>query len=127
MISWNVTCVERFWRCWPCVASYAKLVVDMALVERRGGETKGEWLRVARVQLIYCKVIMNIKTKGNVGYPGRVPEIYLQHIPPIIWIISWLYNGNMGVIFREQLLGYPAKATQNFPLSKHRDYSTGFT
>ena len=44
-------------RCWPCVASYAKLVVDMALVERREGE--GEWLRVARVQLIYWKVMMN--------------------------------------------------------------------
>ena len=47
---------------------------------------------------------------------GRVPEILFQHTPPI----DGLYNGCIGqyrVIFWEQLLGYPPKDTQVFPMN----------
>ena len=54
----------------------------------------------------------------KLGTLGRVPDIYTniyhQYNP-----IYGLYTGCIGqdgVIFREQLLGYPAKGTQHFPL-----------
>ena len=55
----------------------------------------------------------------KVGYPWESTRHIYQHIPPIYG----LYNGCIGqdgVIFGEQLLGYPAKGTQHFPLKVTR-------
>ena len=58
--------------------------------------------------------------REKLGTLGRVPDIYTniyhQYNP-----IYGLYTGCIGqdgVIFGEQLLGYPAKGTQHFPLKK---------
>ena len=51
----------------------------------------------------------------KLGTLGRVPDIYTN----IYHHTCGLYNGCIGqdgVIVREQLLGYPAKGTQHFPL-----------
>ena len=53
--------------------------------------------------------------REKLGTYGRVPEIY-QHIPPIYGLYNG-FIGQYGVIFGEQLLGYPPKATQIFPLT----------
>ena len=56
-------------------------------------------------------------SKGKVGYPSKSTRDIYQHIPPIY--IYGLYNGCMGqygVIFGEQLSGYPPKGTEHFPL-----------
>ena len=52
--------------------------------------------------------------REKLGTLGRVPEIYTN-----IYYTYGLYNGCIGqnrVIFGEQLLGYPPKGTQSFPL-----------
>ena len=54
------------------------------------------------------------KSKGKVGYPWESTRDIYQHIPPIYG----LYNGcigQYGVMFWEQLLGYPP-----FPLTKSK-------
>ena len=50
-------------------------------------------------------------SKGKVGYPWESTRDLYPHIPPIFG----LYNGcigQYGVIFWEQLLGYPPKGRQ---------------
>ena len=57
-------------------------------------------------------------SKGKVGYPWEITRDLYPHIPPIFG----LYNGcigQYGVIFWEQLLVYPPKGTQFFPLMMH--------
>ena len=56
-----------------------------------------------------------VRVKGKSWVPWESTRDIYQHIPPIYE----LYNGcirQYGVIFGEQLLGYPPKGTQNFPL-----------
>ena len=60
-------------------------------------------------------VMKGDRFKGKSWVPWESTRDIYQHIPPIYE----LYNGcirKYGVIFGEQLLGYPPKGTQNFPL-----------
>ena len=64
--------------------------------------------------------------REKLGTLGRVPEMFFPHIPPIFG----LYNGcigQYGVIFWEQLLGYPSKGTKCVPLIFSRLAKTGQT
>ena len=58
------------------------------------------------------------KSKGKIEYPWESTRDVYQHIPPTYGLYSCCI-GQYGVIFGEQLLGYPPKGTQNFPLRKY--------
>ena len=55
-----------------------------------------------------------IFSEGKVGYPWESTRDIYQHIPPV----DGLYNGcieQYGVMFWEQLLGYPLQGYPNVP------------
>ena len=63
------------------------------------------------------KVTIPTTSKGKVGYPWESTRDIYQHIPPIYRF----YNGcigQYGVMFGEQLLGYPPKDTKYFPTGR---------
>ena len=60
--------------------------------------------------------LFGIYQKEKWGTLGRVPEIYTKLLPPIYGFFNGCI-GQYGVIFVEQLLGYPPKGNQIFPLN----------
>ena len=76
------------------------------------------WPKGSKLQLEISVVVSHSTQREKLGTLQRVPEISVPMytgIPPIYG----LYNdciGQYGVIFGEQLQGYPPKGTQHFPL-----------
>ena len=69
---------------------------------------------------VWLRVWIKAAVKGKSWVPWESTRDIYQHISPIYE----LYNGcirQYGVIFGEQLLGYPPKGTQNFPLKQWDD------
>ncbi len=58
--------------------------------------------------------------REKLGTLGRVPRDIYQHISPIYGLHNGCI-GQYGVMFWEQLLGYPPKGTQIFPLKIGED------
>ena len=72
--------------------------------------------------MVYCFLGRKIQvaSKGKLGaHPWESTRDIYQHIPHIYGLLYELYNAcieQYGVMFWEQLLGYPPKGTQIFPL-----------
>ena len=73
-----------------------------------------ELLCLAGCDLI-CLVQIRCLSKGKVGYPWESTRDVYQHVPPIDGLCNGCI-GQYGVMFWKQLLGYPPKGTQIFPL-----------